>query len=325
VIARGLALAALALSLLVPAGSSASPLDIPAAAPRQFRALVRAKLHTSERRHSADTLVELGSQHGYRLTAIGEGNLVAFVVMRGRDFRHAHPKPGQAISQVVTGYVTRGTVTPSRIEGSFGRFGSIALRFHPSGRAAKQDPGRCRGHDRFTIRHGVFVGHVRFTGENRYVTVRAHRAKGRVRTPRHLRCRNSHVVELRARASSAKRASQPEEWLFAEDRRPTDSTGLLMAQEGKVALLLALDEETGGKMAVVRYALAVARRQVFSHDDALTSATLRPPRPFHGKGVYRAAPDGTTAWTGSLSISFPGAPRLPLAGADFATDLEVGF
>jgi hypothetical protein len=92
-----------------------------------------------------------------------------------------------------------------------------------------------------------------------------------------------------------------------------------------LALLLALQEETDGQMAIIRYALAFVRDSVLSHNDALTSATLRPPRPFHGKGVYSAAPDGTKTWSGSLSVAFPGAPRQPLTGPDFTTQLEVGF
>jgi hypothetical protein len=321
------ALTTLCLSL-APAVGSASPLDIPAAAPPQFRAFLRAKLHVSERRSFAETRISLRSQHGYRLMVVGEGNVVALVVMRKQGFgdvRFRSAGRGQAISQAVTAYVTRGTVTPTRIEGSFGRLGSVAVRFHP-GHAVKQDPRRCRGHSRYTVRFGTFTGHIRFAGEDHYVAVRAHRAKGRVRTPRHLRCRGRRIPRPRPRDRSAGGPSSRElALLHVEHRRPTASTELFAFQTPDLALMLALSEEVKGRMAEVHYVLAIVPGSVLSHDDALTSATLHPPRPFRGKGVYKAAPDGTTTWTGSLSAAFPGTPGEPLAGDEFAAQLEVGF
>lgn len=329
-IRRALLPAALAFALLTAPASWATPLDIPAAAPPQFRALLRAKLHTSERRSSAMTRIELQPQHGYRLMVIGEGNVVALVVMREYGSERSLFESKGAVGQVVTGYVTRGSVTPTRIEGSFGRMGSVAMRFNPSGRASKEDPRRCRGHGHYTTRYGTFAGHIRFTGEDGYVAVRAHRARGRVRTPRHLRCRHGRFIGsfLRQR-STGSRPTRSVSGLVAEHHLPTRSTELLAFQVQRsgrsLALLLALQEESEERMAILRYALAFVGDSVLSHDDALTSATLRPPRPFHGKGIYSAAADGTRTWSGSLSIAFPGAPRQPLTGEDFATELEVGF
>lgn len=318
--------------LVAPAVSRATPLDIPSVAPKQFRALLRAKLHTSERRASAMTQIELPRQHGYRLMVFGEGNLVAFVVMRRDGSVRSSLRSKAAFSQVATGYVTRGTVTPTRIEGSFGRFGSVNLRFVPSGRTVKGGRRRCFRHARYTTRHGRFVGNVRFTGEHGYVAVRAHRAKGRVRTPRHLQCRYRGFRVGAVRRRSARRSEDPTvSGLVAEYRQPTNSTELLAFQvhfplrERNLALLLAVQEEVKERMAVVRYAMMFSGRSVLSRDDALTSATLHPPRPFHGKGIYSAAPDGTTTWGGSLSISFPGAPRQPLVGPEFTSKLEAGF
>jgi hypothetical protein len=260
---------------------------------------------------------------------IGESNLVALVVMRERDSGHIRFGRRGTRSQVVTAYVTRGTVSPTRIEGSFGRFGSVAVRFHPSGHTVKADPRHCPGRSRFTVRYGTFAGHIRFTGEHGYVAVRAHRAKGRVRSPRHLRCHRGRIARQRSQQQQRSQHEGPSRRSFAallvENRQPTASTELLMFQIRDIALMLALVEESKGRMAEVHYALAVMSEPVLSHDDALTSATLDPPQPFHGKGVYKAAPDGTKTWSGSLSVAFPGAPRQPLAGAEFAAELEVGF
>lgn len=315
--------------LTAPVASGASPLDIPSAAPRQFRAILREKLRTSDQRRSADSLVKLPSQHGYRLMILGEGNLVALVVMRHSGGSHLRLDRGgarkRAVSRAVTAYVTRGTVTPTRIKGSFGPMGSVAVRFHPSGRTVKEDPGRCRGHSAFTLRYGTFAGHIRFTGEDRYLVIRAHRAKGKVRTPRHLRCRARHPIgrHPRERSTSSRHAHRAE--VFVEDHMPTASTELIALQADRLSLLLALSEESSGRMAVFHYVLALSERQILTHDDALTSATLRPPRPFHGKGVYSAGPDGTKTWGGTLSVAFPGTPKQPMTGPDFVAQLNVGF
>jgi hypothetical protein len=227
---------------------------------------------------------------------------------------------------VATAYVTHGIVTPTRIEGSFGRFGSVAVRFRPSGRTSTEALHRCRGQRGYVTHYGAFVGNVRFTGEGKYVAVRAHRARGRVRGPRHVHCRRGRSVRhLSHRRSSGSRSGGRRATLFAEHRTATTGTEVLAFQVGDIALLLALAEESLGRMAILHYALEIVSGSVISHDDALTSATLAPPRPFHGKGIYEAAPDGTRTWSGSLSVAFPGSPRLPLTGPEFAAKLEVGF
>ena len=79
-------------------------------------------------------------------------------------------------------------------------------------------------------------------------------------------------------------------------------------------------------MARIRFALTTApAKKSFAVNEALTGATIAPPEPFHGKGAYRAASDGTTTWTGPLSVSFPGVPRLPLTGEAFKATLSAGF
>jgi len=132
VIRRSPALVALATSLLLaPAAASASPLDIPAAAPPQFRAALRAKLQMKERRSSAELRIDLGKQHGYRLMVVGEANVVAFVALDERRISQgSHSRLLDSTSQVATAYVTHGIVTPTRIEGSFGRLAAL-----PSGSA----------------------------------------------------------------------------------------------------------------------------------------------------------------------------------------------
>jgi hypothetical protein len=311
---------------LGPASVQANPLDIPSAAPPQFRALLREKLHSNRGSFGTESRIDLGSKHGSRLFVVGEGNVVAFVVMRDRNIRGAAARKARSRSRLVTAYVTRGRATRTRIEGSFGSFGDIDVRFRPSGRVKTEGPRGCRGRPHFTFRYGTFAGRIRFTGEDHYVAVRAHRAKGRLRSPLRLHCRRQIGVPLEQQARSHGTTSSSRfAGLFAERRQVESSTGLLVLSEGNRALLLALQEESLGDMAKLSYGLTMARGPSLRYNEFLTSATLEPPRPFRGKGSYRAAPDGATTWTGSLSIAFLGAPRQPLTGPDFTAELDAGF
>jgi hypothetical protein len=108
-------------------------------------------------------------------------------------------------------------------------------------------------------------------------------------------------------------------------RHVVSSTDFFSFQIGKKTLYLTVTEESKGSMAEVRYASVIAPSNTFVSNDSLTSATVKPPAPFRGKGSYTAAPDGTKSWTGSLSASFPGAPRFPLTGTQFEDMLATGF
>jgi hypothetical protein len=324
------ALLALCLCVL-PSFATADRLDIPAAAPPQFRALLRAKLHMPPpRRHGFESRFDLEAQHGYTVSVVGEGDIVAVEV--SRPVAHGKKDALEELigsQRAVTDYVARGTVTEHRIAATFGKFGKIDVRFRPTGQVVESDPGRrCRGADHFTSRLGVFVGGFRFSGEGHYVSVRSHKAKGRIRSPLHLQC-NSRPPHSFSSSRARPVREQPSfipTFLTATRRHAVSALELVTLQIGKTTLFVAINEESLGSMARMRFALATApSKKTLSVNDALTAATIAPPAPFHGKGTYRAASDGTTTWTGPLSISFPGAPRLPLTGEEFEATLESGF
>jgi hypothetical protein len=317
-------------ALILPSSALANALDIPAAAPPKFRALLRAKLHMPRPRHGFESRFDLEAQHGYKVTVVGEGNIVAVEV--SKPLPHGKENPLEKLlgsKQAVTAYVARGTVTQHRIAASFGQLGKIDVRFRPSGRVVESRPRRrCHGGDRFTSELGVFVGSVRFSGEKNYVAVRSHRVKGRVRTQLGLHCSSlppGLPPDRRARPVPHHTTFSPT--FFAATRRHgVAAVELLTLGIGRTTLFAAITEEGLGSMARIRFALATARsKEAVVINDPLTKATITPPAPFRGKGTYSAAPDGTTTWTGPLSVSFPGAPRLPLTGEDFEATLEAGF
>jgi hypothetical protein len=316
---------------ILPSFATAGALDIPAAAPPQFRALLRAKLHMSPPRHGFESSFDLRAQHGYTVTVTGEGDIVAVEVSRPLP-----PGKGDALEQLldsfkqsVTAYVARGTVTEHRIVASFGKFGKVDVRFRPTGRVVESERRqRCRGADHFTSQPGVFVGGVRFSGEEGYVAVRSHRVKGRVRSPLHLHCssRSRHPFSSSRTRPVREQPSFTPTFLTATWRHAVSSLELITLQVGKTTLFAAVNEESLGSMARMRFALTTApSKKAFAFNEALNGATITPPEPFHGKGTYRAASDGTTTWTGPLSVSFPGAPRLPLTGEEFKATLTTGF
>jgi hypothetical protein len=311
---------------VTPSVCMAIPLDIPAAVPPKFRALVRAGLHSSKHtpRFVSESRFDLRTRQGFKVTVLGIGDMVVLKVTPAREAASTSRTHRRAL----TAYVARGTVTPGRIEATFGDLGRVAVRFRPSGQIARSKPRRrCRGADRFTRRFGVFAGTVRFTGEGGYIAVRAHRAKGLIRSPVHLHCA-ARRIHPRFKRLSRPVGSSPmltPTILDAHWRQALSSTDFFAFQIRKKTLYLAVSEQSKGSMAEVRYALTVAPSKSFVFDDALTSATLRPPAPFHGKGAYSAGPDGTKSWAGSLSVAFPGMPRFPLTGAQFEEVLATGF
>lgn len=271
---------------------------------------------------------ELEADHGYRLAVSGSGDTVIVEVGRPRSLHPGALPRDRLTSQSLTAYVARGTVTPRRIAASFGKFGRIDVRFRPTGKAVALPVGdHCRGPDHFTSRRGVFAGGIEFEGEHRYVAVRAHRAPGRVRSPLRLHC-----LSGRFRTSATRRerpvgpdGGSPHETLAAVWRHAVSSTELYSFADRRRAFTVAVVEESLGRMAEFHQGLTLSRPQVFAIDNALTKATLAPPPPFHGTGTYEAAPDGSKSWTGSLSVSFPGAPRRPLTGEQFKVSVSAGL
>jgi hypothetical protein len=221
-------------------------------------------------------------------------------------------------------YVARGKVTPASIEADFGKFGHAALRFHPSGQVVRTKPQRhCIGPDHYTIRSGVYVGSVRFHGENGYTSASVHRVKGKEITPGQLRCFGSLASILRELGFGANPAKKRPKVtkLVADWRQAVTATSLEVSRKRDATQFFAATQHTEGQLAIYRTAFAKAASAAFLANGSLSSASLTPPAPFAGSGSFRRGPQGAKLWTGSLSVSFPGAPHVPLTGPQFNTQL----
>lgn len=306
-----------------PPAQGASPIAVPAGVPAQLRPLIAARMHATSRHKSTwVSRFDIKTKSGYDVAVIGARGVVAIQVSKvGLAGAAQGAKRG-----AMTAYVAHGTATANRIKASFDGFGRISVRFRPSSRVIKSRRGRrCKGANHYTIRPGVFVGRIQFTGENHYVQVRAKRAKGRIRRPLRLRCSKSpHPTAKSSQAVTALPFASMDV-LEAGWRKPLAATELIALRFGSRVLCFASAEESLGWLAEVRYAFVVAPARALTQDESLTAAKMKPPWPFVGTGSYAASPDGVRTWTGDLRASFPGAPGLPLTGPEFRVRLNSGF
>jgi hypothetical protein len=269
-----------------------------------------------------------------------------FTLQGSNDYRitvSADPGGGRdSIELTATGgsgevdYIASGRVTANRIEARLGKLGRISVRFVPSGRQRRvKVPKKCLPERPpvVTSRLGSFVGTIRFRGEDGYTRVSTRSAKGGVgdplaNTPKKLSCQFHESSEERKRelesvsldaSSSVTGVSFNASRLFGNLSQDGLSGG--PAAPGDDYLFLAASVERTGRMSIIRSAGALGGSEDFSFDDALTSATVRPPSPFTGTGNFVRNPDGSTGWTGDLAVPLPGLGAVDLTGgkAELAT------
>ena len=310
------ALGLLALPALASADAPGVPLPLPAGVPPQLRAKLHAETGTRTPSGQFMPKFDLHVHGGYDVSVLGVGSAAIVEVTHG----HA---------RAATAYIARGTVTPGRIQASFGDLGKVSMRFRPSGQASLSKPLRsCGGASLYRSRLGVFGGDFQFKGENSYISVHAHRAKGAIRESLAPHCgrRGPHGSDRSvARSSSDGFQSIEPEFLAAGWRHGVRAESFAAIGFGKSLLYLAFVEQSEGALAKIQFAFASGPSKALSIDDALTQARVTPPAPFKGTGTYRAAPDGTTSWTGPLSVNLPGAGHFPLTGPEFKAEIGAGF
>lgn len=260
--------------------------------------------------------LHLPGSHGYEIE-VGGYDTTAFV---SASRSVGNPRRLEATST----YIARGKVSATSIEASFGSLGHVSLRFHPNGPVTRTKPRRhCLGPDRYTIRSGVFVGAVRFRGEDGYTTAESHRIAGKSVTPPELVCFDSIASILREFGlQTGKKKKHPKVTrLRADWREAVHATSFEASRKADEATFVAIHQQTEGKLAIYRSAYAKAPAASLGAQTSLSQATVRPPAPFSGTGLFRRDPRGAKLWSGPLAVSFPGEPDVPLTGSQFKTQL----
>lgn len=249
------------------------------------------------------------ASNGYVVSVSGSGRKVRLTVQR---------------ELASATYVTRGRVSRGAIKARFGHFGLISMRFKPTERIYSNGPPEgCSGHPELQQR-GVFVGTIRFRGEEGYVTVDSHRVKGHLGTRPHWHCpRGSldrvHTSRERPGLGMVALTASTPDW---EVRFGAFG---LREKEGEVTpfSLQVVTREQRASVRITRSLLYFPERDTtFTVADNGKSATLRPAKPFHGDAIYDATLAPPERWSGTLSVTLLGA-TVALAGPRFRAKLKA--
>lgn len=287
---------------------------------RVLELLGRASAPVGPSRNGEITVLRLENRDGYEISVIALEQTVALAVSRSND------------PSAVTIYLAHGRVTPSSIRASFAARGRIALRLGASSQALRlpRSPG-CRLAGGVVGRIGVYVGELSFQGEDGYTSALAHRVKG---TSIDFRALSSCLAGQGRKRLAALPPGVPTHpstgpkptALVADAKLPLERTIFsAQARGSSYPRFLAEEEGSEGSLGIVRFAFVRGPRPTFAFDDALSLAGVTPPPPFSGSATFQHGLGPGKSWTGSLAVSFLGAPGVPLTGAPFKAQLARGW
>jgi hypothetical protein len=259
--------------------------------------------------------LSLAGSNGYRVTVSGEP-------LKG--LRDQVMVSAESANGSVT-YFVPGHVSETSMRANLGSRGVIRLQYHPRGKAPLKDvPERCFSGGSSESRTRAITpphGIVRFTGEGGFTSVIAHRARGVIHEK--LTCGEPRQTHSRDRSHYPLLAADSKDGpLFLSGRQLSASSPTGSPPAEQVGFV-ALDFQRDRQIQIFRVAGAIGPSSDFTYDSALTSATVTPPAPFSGSAQFERLPDGTTNWTGSLSVEFPGGGPVALTGFPFTATLEL--
>jgi hypothetical protein len=227
---------------------------------------------------------------------------------------------GRTITSYSAGARTKRTGVVAR----FGKLGQIDLAFEPSGPPSERPLSFCHGGKALTW-EGVFTGTVVIRGRYGFPSFRdrSFRTKGSLTHRPRWVCQlptefepppsqHGNRVRLWAGACDGRGVS-------VESERPraaanSDQPPEPISYSASASLRI-------GRVQVEQSITRSAAPGTFTFDEALTTATVGPPAPFHGNATLVRAADGSTTWSGTLSARILGR-RIDLAGPAFQSGLE---
>jgi hypothetical protein len=257
----------------------------------------------------------LRASNGYVISVSASRHQVTITVAEG-GLRSNHV--------VETTYSASGTASPKGVEANLGTLGEISLRFVPSGQTITKRrprlPKGCKAPRTAVRREGAFVGVIRFEGEADYAAVEATEVHGSVGTSENVFCVTFSNGSDRGKHHHRLVPSVP--YLNATTAHNALSFAVAATgrNDGRVAFV-ASSTEKNGPISIFRWASVAAGSSAFRFDPRLTAAIVTPPPPFSGTATFRRRPKGSPLWTGSLAVSFLGAPSTPLTGSNFTSTI----
>lgn len=206
----------------------------------------------------------------------------------------------------------------------FGHLGRIDLDFEPTGHPSMQRSGPfCQGGPQITW-EGVYTGTVHLQGRYGFRSFhdRSFARRGTFsRRPRWV----CHLPD-EPKQPTSKGGNGILLWAGACDGRGFSVQSERPRSDGFDTLrsisYSAHASLRDGRVQVGQDITVRAAPETFSFDEALTTATVSPPPPFHGAGTLITGADGKTAWSGSLSATIFGR-QVPLSGPGFKSALQA--
>ncbi|HVD41250.1 MAG TPA: hypothetical protein VNC16_09645 [Solirubrobacterales bacterium] len=210
-----------------------------------------------------------------------------------------------------TSYDVRAEGGPG-LHATFGSLGQLDVSFERQRRVVERPEAGCR----WVFEEGIFRGSFHFVGEGEYVSSEAVDPKGSMlRLPDGF-CGFMDDRRARPFLGLEKRVLQ------ARTEEEGRVVSFAASQEEFVRLVsfnASLRERVDG-MNIERSAETHAPKSAFT-STGRTRATVHPPKPFSGSAQLRDPAHQPASWTGTLSVSFLGAPEIALAGEAFKAQL----
>lgn len=241
------------------------------------------------------------------------GYTVELVELREADFPPsvvllAH-REGLRVSYEVPGELEAG------VHAVFGSVGRVGVTFHRRKRTVDRPEKGCR----WIVETGVFRGEFSFAGEGGYTAADSTSMNGEV-----LRLPNGFCGFGDDRKGLPTPGFLRSTEVAARSRIPHGFVEFQATAQGPASNVGfgALVREVVGPMTVSRTASAsAAEGVVFGPGNQPREARVDPPPPFEGSARFRHPAGARPTWTGSLSVSLPGAPAVTLAGPGFTARL----
>jgi hypothetical protein len=239
----------------------------------------------------------------------------------GHEVEVSSARVGARISRlavsVVKGPLTASYSVPVKpgtaMQATFGSLGALDVRFQRRRKKIDRPEPNCR----WITEIGVFRGSFDFAGEGGYLTVHAVDPVGEV-----LRLPDGFCGLESFRSERPLIPGLYETVLAArtEDTARIVSFEASRTKQSPPAFFSASLNERVGEMTVERTARGVGTKESFSHSKD-SRASVFPPAPFSGSAKFSDPGAAPATWTGSLSVSFLGAPDILLAGEAFTAKL----
>ncbi|HET8955722.1 MAG TPA: hypothetical protein VFN18_08705 [Solirubrobacterales bacterium] len=302
----------------------------------------RAQVQSEVRPAFTGALIYLGRSHGYGIgLSIPDSKIAVLYAYRIGD-AEAVEGGDQPPVFLQTAYAVRVKGNPLRrglVRAVFPSLGRVSLHFKPSGkRRSHLQRGRCHGKPQVT-EYGTFRGKVALKGEGGYFEITTRSVGGALtQVPRSV-CdgeadrdedidpRWDYVAPRFGFNFSPGRGSIA--LLYAAERTARRTIGIRVAHGAGASA----GAEVDVRVLELSHGMAIGR-SVFGNQEAPgtfttsmpgehpASATLKPPAPFQGEGVYLESSPTTHSWTGDLTVSLPGSD-VSLTGPRFKTSLCV--